>query len=304
MGTPDFAVPTLEALLAGPDEVVGVFTQPDRPAGRGLRLAAPPVKELASAHGLPVLQPARMKDPEVLPRLREWRPDLIVVVAYGRILPREVLELPLHGCVNVHASLLPRWRGAAPIQRALLAGDAMLGVSIMAMEAGLDTGPILSRRVWPVHGDESGGEMHDRLAKGGGELLAETVEALQRGGITPRIQPEEGVTYAEKLTAGDEILLWENDALQERRRILALSPWPGARTGLKGERLKVLGCRPGRNGGPPGTVTALHADGPEVACGEGSLVLTEVQPAGKRRLSAGEWLRGRPLKEGDRLQPC
>lgn len=296
MGTPDFAVPALKSLLDGPDPVVGVFTQPDRPTGRGMRMRASPVKEVALAHGLALFQPERLKNPEALADLIALTPDLIVVAAYGQILPEAVLALPPQGCINVHASLLPRWRGAAPIHRALLAGDSESGVAIMRMEKGLDTGPILSMESIPLPDGMTGGALHDALAELGARLLLQTIARLKTGEIQARPQPDEGVTYAAKLTNADEPIDFTASAEMARRRILALNPWPGAMARLDGQAVKLLACRLGMGSGTPGTTLALHTDGPEVACGEGSIVITELQPAGKRRMSAGDWLRGRGMR--------
>lgn len=296
MGTPDFAVPALNSLVAGPDPVVGVFTQPDRPTGRGMRMRASPVKEVAVVGDLPVFQPERLKNPNVLADLTALAPDLIVVAAYGQILPETVLALPPQGCINVHASLLPRWRGAAPIQRALLAGDQTSGVTIMRMEKGLDTGPILSMEAIPLPDGMTGGALHDALAELGARLLLQTIAALKAGSIQPRPQPDAGVTHAAKLTSADERIDFMASAEMARRQILALNPWPGAVARLDGQPVKVCGCRLGSGSGTPGTTLAIHGDGPEIACGAGSIVVTELQPAGKRRMSARDWLRGHGMR--------
>lgn len=293
MGTPTFAVPSLEALLQGDDPVVAVFTQPDRPVGRGLQLAASPVKQVAGLRGIPVWQPTRLREAEAVAALSRLQPDLVVVVAYGQILSPEVLAIPGHGCLNVHASLLPRWRGAAPVQRALLAGDQETGVTLMQMEAGLDTGPMLSQRRQPLTADWTGGALHDRLAQLGAELLRESLPALKAGRLPAVPQPETGVTYAAKLTPQDERIDWQQSAMQIKQHILALHPWPAAHMLLDGDKpLKIFGCRLGDGHGPPGRCIARRVDGPEIACGQGSLVLTEVQPSGKRRMAAADWLRG------------
>ncbi|MEO5349164.1 MAG: methionyl-tRNA formyltransferase [Magnetococcus sp. YQC-3] len=292
MGTPAFAVRSLEGLLAGDDTVVAVFTQPDRPVGRGLQLAASPVKQAALLRDIPVFQPERLRSAEAVAALSQLRPDLVVVVAYGQILSPEVLAIPPQGCLNVHASLLPRWRGAAPLQRALLAGDGETGVSLMQMEAGLDTGPVLGQRRQPLTGDWTGGALHDCLAALGGELLRESLPLLKAGGLRAVPQSVEGVTYAAKLTAADERIDWQGSAVQIRRQILALNPWPAAHMLLDGKPLKIFNCRLGDGAGEPGRFIARHGDGPEIACGQGSLVLTELQPPGKRRMLAIDWLRG------------
>lgn len=299
MGTPDFAVPALEALATGEDPLVGVFTQPDKPSGRGLRMMSTPVKVMARELGIPVLQPERLRRPEAVERLRLLQPDLVVVAAYGQILSPEVLALPTHGCINVHASLLPRWRGAAPIHRALLAGDAEGGVTIMGMDAGLDSGPILSQRAVTLPPGTTGGMLHDMLARMGGDLLMETIEKLKQGAITPRPQPETGMTYAAKLTRQDSWIDWQQPAAVIQRQLWALDPWPTAEALLADHPHKLFNAHLTRGRGAPGQIIALHADGPEVACGQGSLVITEIQPPGKRRMAAGDWLRGHAVAVGD-----
>ncbi|MEO5367045.1 MAG: methionyl-tRNA formyltransferase [Magnetococcus sp. WYHC-3] len=306
MGTPEFAVPALRALLTGPDEVVGVFTQPDKPVGRGMKTQPTPVKEAARAAGIPVFQPRRLRDPETVGLLRELRPDLVVVVAYGQILSREVLELPRLGCINIHASLLPRWRGAAPIQRCLQAGDRVTGITIMQMDEGLDTGPMLLWQELSLPDDASGGWLHDQLAERGGPLLLQALEQVRSGKLQPVPQPEEGVTYAHKLLKEEARVDWGLDALTLQRQIRAFDPWPGSWTLQDGQHLKLLASRVAAASGdgeaPPGQVLALHADGPEVACGQGSsLVLTRVQPANRRAMNGAEWLHGRGVVPGQVL---
>ncbi|MBF0454125.1 MAG: methionyl-tRNA formyltransferase [Magnetococcales bacterium] len=303
MGTPDFAVLPLKALLAGKDQVVAVFTQPDKKTGRGMKWQPTPVKVAATEAGIPVFQPLKMRDPEAVEQLKALKPDLVVVTAYGQILSEEVLAIPSQGCINIHASLLPRWRGAAPIQRALLAGDSESGVAIMQMEKGLDTGPVYSSCRTPLRATMSGGELHDILAQQGADLLMKTLPRMQaEGGMIPTPQPEEGVTYASKLTREDEKIDWSRSAEEIQRQIYALNPWPSASTQLGNKRIKLFGCTLGRaSAGQPGEVVALHENGPEIACGVGTVVLTEVQNPGKKRMAASDWLRGRPIQEGDRL---
>ncbi|MBF0126319.1 MAG: methionyl-tRNA formyltransferase [Magnetococcales bacterium] len=301
MGTPTFAVPSLEALLNGPDEVVGIFTQPDKPTGRGMSVRPSPVKQLAADRGIPIFQPQRLHHPAVLENLAALQPDLAVVAAYGQILPEAVLTLPAQGCVNVHASLLPRWRGAAPIHRALLAGDADSGITIMQMDSGLDTGPILAMERLPLAPTMTGGRLHDELASLGAQLLLKTIAGLKDKTIRPCPQPMEGVAYASKLTKDDEKIDFNNQAGRVQRHILTLNPWPGAVALLEGKPIKILHCRTASGTGPPGTLIAIHDDGPEIACGSGSVVVTEVQTPGKRRMSSQEWMRGHPLEIGLRL---
>ncbi|MBF0136799.1 MAG: methionyl-tRNA formyltransferase [Magnetococcus sp. DMHC-1] len=304
MGTPDFAVPALQALLTGANPVVGIFTQPDKPGRRGLQLQASPVKKVGMAHAIPVYQPARLRDPEAVATLRTLAPDLVVVAAYGQILSPEILAIPLHGCINIHASLLPRWRGAAPIQHALLAGDTHSGVTIMQMEAGLDTGPILARREVVLTGTTTGGSLHDELSHLGADLLLETIRKLQAGEVTPQPQPETGVTYANKLTRTAGRIDWREKAVIIERQVRALNPWPGAFSTLAGKVVKIHAAYPkqGEEQGVPGEVVALPLDGLEVTCGEGHLVLTELQTEGKKRIPAREWVKGAAVEPGNRFE--
>jgi methionyl-tRNA formyltransferase len=295
-GTPDFARPSLEACLAAPVDVVAVYTQPDRPAGRGRHLQASPIKQRARAAGIAIEQPATLKDAKTRQRLADHAPDLIVVVAYGLILPRAVLELPRLGCWNVHASLLPRWRGAAPIQHAILAGDPETGVDLMQMEAGLDTGPILIERRTPIADDETGGSLHDRLAALGADALAEGLARIARGEtIESRPQADNGVVYAHKIEKAEARLDWNEPAIALERKVRAFNPWPVAEAEIGGERVRIwsaiaVATSAGR---PPGTVADAPRDAIEVATGEGVLRLTEVQREGGRRTSARDFLNAR-----------
>ena len=239
-GTPDFSVPTLEALLGAGYDVVGVLTQPDRPKGRGRQIAASPVKAAALAHGIAVSQPLTLKDEAGRAEFAAWRPDVLVVVAYGLILPPAALAIPRLGCLNIHASLLPRWRGAAPIQRAILAGDAQTGVTIMVMDVGLDTGPMLLKKEVRIGADETGGSLHDRLATLGGAALLEALEGHAAGTLRPTAQPAEGVTYAAKIDKAEALIDWTRDALEIERQVRAFNPWPVAETRLEGEQLRVF----------------------------------------------------------------
>ena len=307
LGTPDFAVAPLEALLAGPDQVVAVVTQPDRPSGRGRKLTPPPVKVVAEGAGLPVFQPRSLKGEAgdaLLAELAALEPDLGVVAAYGRILPKRFLDLPRLGCLNVHASLLPRWRGASPIQWAIAAGDAETGVTIMQMDAGLDTGPMRHVRRLAIAPDETGGQLFERLAPLGAEALMEALDGLRAGDLPLTVQPEAGATYAPLLTRDDGRLDFTGDAVALARRIRAFQPWPGAFTTLGGRLLKVQGAEALPAGSPdaaPGTVIASGPAGIDVACGTGALRLTRVQPEGRRPMDAAAYLAGRPLAPGTRL---
>ncbi len=308
-GTPDFAVPCLDALATVAD-VVLVVTQPDRPRGRGLELAPPPVKVRAEALGVPVVQPLKVRTPEFAASLRALAADVAVVVAYGRILPRAVLEAPRLGCVNVHASLLPRWRGAAPIQWAVARGDAETGVCLMQMDEGLDTGPVLARRATPIDPDETAGELAPRLAALGAELLREALPRHLAGALVPEPQDDARHTLAPILEKAHGAIDWSQRAQAVHDLVRGMSPWPGAFTRtpagatLKVHATCVVADGPADQGvaGAPGTVLrADRAGGLVVACGEGAAALVEVQPEGKRRMSAVDYLAGRPLACGDVL---
>ncbi len=297
MGTPDLARTVLAALAEDARwQLVAVVAQPDKPTGRGLQLTPPPVKVEALARGLPVLQPLKARDPEFLAQLRALAPDLIVVAAYGQILPQALLDIPRHGCLNVHTSILPRWRGAAPIQWAIAEGDAETGVTIMRMEAGLDTGPILSLVRTAITGEETGQTLHDRLAVLGAKLLCETIPGYVTGEILPQPQPAEGVTYARKITRDDGRLDWTRPAVTLWNRLRAFTPWPGAFCLMPAEPnprlLKVHDAQPVAGSGEPGTVLSAAKAGLVVACGEGALRLTEVQPEAGRRLTAEQFVAG------------
>ncbi len=304
MGTPEFAVPALEALAGARSlDVTGVITQPDRPSGRGRQLMPSPVKQAALERGLPLSQPHSLRTPEAMAQLATWQPDVIVVAAFGQILRQDVLDLPPHGCLNIHASLLPRWRGAAPVAAAILAGDDVTGVTIMRMDAGLDTGPILAQREEPIRPDDTRATLGERLAQMGAELLVETLPAYLAGNLLPRPQPEEGATYARQLRKEDGLLDWSRPADELARRVRAFTPWPGPFTTWRGRRLKVLRSAPlpaWRGETPPGTVIAL-ADGVAVATGTGALRLEKVQLAGKRPMDSAIFIRGQRDFVGSRL---
>lgn len=294
-GTPEFAALHLKALLAAGHQIVAVYTQPDRPAGRGQKLQPSPVKLLAREHDLPVFQPASLKSPEARGELAGLEPDLMIVVAYGLLLPQAVLDIPRLGCVNVHGSLLPRWRGAAPIQRAVLAGDAESGVAIMRMEAGLDTGPVYLEQRLALAPDETGGSLHDRLAALGCAALLEALPGIADGSLVPAPQPEAGTTYAHKLAKDEARMDWAEPAMAIARRVRAFNPWPVAETRIADEKLRVwqASAEAGEPAQAPGTVLAADKAGIRVACGEGALVLTQLQLPGGKPLSAAEILNGR-----------
>ncbi|WP_336341110.1 methionyl-tRNA formyltransferase [Stenotrophomonas muris] len=277
-------------------EVVAVYTQPDRPAGRGRGLAPSPVKLEAVARGIPVYQPESLKDEAAQRQLRDLQPDLMVVVAYGLILPRAVLAIPTHGCWNVHASLLPRWRGAAPIQRAIQAGDAKTGVCLMQMEAGLDTGPVLLHQELPIAATDTGGQLHDKLAELGAQVLSDGL-GLLRAGIKPiaRPQPEQGVTYAHKLDKAEARLDWAQDADALARTVRAFNPWPIAEATLAGERVRIHGAvaLDLAHGQAPGAVLAASRDGIDIACGQGALRLRTLQREGGKAITAADYLNAR-----------
>lgn len=281
-GTPEFAAEHLKALLDTPHQIVAVYTQPDRPAGRGQKLMPSPVKQLALQHGLPVLQPPTLRDPAAQEELRALAPDLMVVVAYGLILPQVVLDIPRLGCINSHASLLPRWRGAAPIQRAVQAGDAESGVTVMQMEAGLDTGPMLLKVTTPISAGDTGGSLHDRLAQLGPQAVVQAIAGLAAGTLQGEVQDDAIATYAHKLNKDEARIDWSRPADELERLVRAFNPWPICHSTLDGQPLKVLAAEPAEGRGQPGQILDASKDGLTVACGEGALRLTRLQlPGGK-----------------------
>jgi methionyl-tRNA formyltransferase len=281
-GTPDFAADHLKALLDSPYEVVAVYTQPDRPAGRGQKLMPSPVKQLALQHNIAVYQPQTLRNPDAQAELAALAPDLMVVVAYGLILPQVVLDIPRLGCINSHASLLPRWRGAAPIQRAVEAGDAESGVTVMRMEAGLDTGPMLLKVSTPISSDDTGGSLHDRLAQMGPPAVLQAIAGLDAGTLTGEVQDDSLATYAHKLNKDEARIDWQRPAVELERLVRAFFPWPITHSLLAGEALKVLSANVSEGQGAPGAILAASKDGLVVACGSQALCLTRLQlPGGK-----------------------
>ena len=297
MGTPAFAVPVLDALIAAKHEIAAVYTQPPRPAGRGHKLRPSPAQERAEAAGLAVRHPPNFKDRATLDAFAALGLDAAVVVAYGLILPKAVLDVPRHGCFNVHASLLPRWRGAAPIHRAILAGEAETGVAVMRMDPGLDTGPVALMRRVAIGPRETTGTLHDTLAQAGATLMVEALALLEAGTLGLQAQPADGATYARKIEPNEERIDWTRSAGDIDRQVRALSPFPGAYCELGGERVKVFAAEPveGRVGAPPGT---LLDDRLAVACGAGALRLMRLQRPGKAAMDASDFLRGRPVAPG------
>ena len=296
MGTPDFSVPVLDALHAAGHDIACVYCQPPRPAGRGKKDRPTPVHQRALALGLPVRHPERLKSPEEQAAFADLNADVAVVVAYGLILPQPVLDAPKHGCLNIHASLLPRWRGAAPIHRAIMAGDPETGVCIMQMEAGLDTGPVLLREATPIGATETTGELHDRLSRMGAQLITQALDRIDD--LVPEPQPEEGATYAAKIDKAEAAVDWTRPAEEISRQVRGLAPFPGAWTTHGGDRIKLLGAEPAEGQGAPGT---LLDDRFTVACGTGALRITRAQRAGKGAQDTATFLNGCPLPKGTQL---
>jgi methionyl-tRNA formyltransferase len=304
MGTPDFAAASLEALLKSDDSVVGIVTQPDRPKGRGHTLTPSPVKLLAQRAQIPLLQPLKMKDPEFLHTLAGWKPDLIVVSAFGRILPPAILSLPPHGCINVHGSLLPKYRGAGPIQWAIMNGEKKTGITTMLMDVGMDTGAMLLQEAIPIMPDDTAGTLSPRLAELGGKLLAETIVQLKAGTLVPQPQDASQATLAPLLTKEDGAIDWTLPAMVLANRVRGLSPWPGAYTTVAGgDRWAIwqASAFPGHVTQPPGTVVAVTTDAIHVMTGDGVLAVTELQPANSRRMAVAQYLTGHPVAVGLQL---
>ena len=297
MGTPEFSVPVLKALVAAGHEIAAVYCQPPRPAGRGKKDRPTPVHAAAEALGLKVRHPLSLKSPEAQADFAALKADVAVVVAYGLLLPQAVLDAPTHGCLNIHASLLPRWRGAAPIHRAIMAGDAQTGICIMQMEAGLDTGPVLLRQATDIGAEETTAQLHDRLSPMGAALIVEALDRLDR--LTPEAQPVDGVTYAHKIDKAEARIDWSAPASEVDRKIRGLSPFPGAWCLYGGERLKLLSSRLASGSGLPGEVLNDHLT---VACGDGAVEILGLQKAGKAAQDRAVFLRGTPVKAGERFE--
>jgi len=306
MGTPELAGESLNALLREPAfQIIAAVTQPDRPKGRDLKLTPSPVKEIALRAGLPVLQPLKARDENFIAELRALQPELIAVAAFGQILPKAILDLPRHGCLNVHTSLLPKYRGASPIQTAILNGDIETGVTIMKMDAGLDTGDILTQRSTPIRDEDNAATLHDRLAQIGAELLVQAIPDYVAGKIAPRPQPAEGVSHSKKITKEDGRIDWQQPARVIWNRIRAFTPWPGAYTFLPAQPqpalLKIWQAEVVSQSGKPGEVLSAGRDGIVIGCGEGALRLTTLQREGGRKMTAHEYLAGHPLSPGTKL---
>ncbi len=298
-GTPAFAAQALDALIGAGHEIALVLTQPDRPAGRGMNLAMSPVKQLAQKHGLSVLQPARLNDAEVRAQLAVAAAEVMVVAAYGLILPRAVLDIPPRGCLNIHASLLPRWRGAAPIQRAILAGDAETGITIMQMDEGLDTGAMLLKLPVPIGAEDTAQTLHDKLAVLGGEAIVAALAQLQYGALDEQPQDESLATYAAKLSKAEGRLDWHRPACELARAVRAYNPFPVAQVAYRGVVWRVWQAEMSGARGVPGEILRVDKEGLLVACGEGALLLREVQKAGGKRLPLAQFLPGNPVKAGE-----
>ncbi len=302
MGTPQFACPTLQMLIDRGEQVVAVVTQPDRPKGRGQQMQAPPVKELAVQHGIPVLQPLKVRAPEAVEAIRGLAPDLIVVVAFGQILPKALLDIPPRGCINVHASLLPRYRGAAPINWAIINGESEAGVTTMLMDVGLDTGDMLLKRATPITPEDDAQSLHDRLSVIGAEAMSETIDLLREGRLVPEKQDDSLSNYAPMLKKEDGRIDWQQSPQQIVSRISGVTPWPGAYATLDNKMLKLFRAVAGSGSGTPGTVIGADRSGLEVACNGGSVLIGELQLEGKRRMAVGDFLAGYRLLPGTPLE--
>lgn len=301
MGTPDFSVPTLEALLASEHEVAAVVTQPDKPKGRGKEIHMSPVKECALKHNIPVYQPIRARDEAFIEEMRALHPDTMVVIAFGQILPKSLLKLPKYGCINIHASLLPKYRGAAPIQWAVINGDEETGITTMLMDVEMDTGDMLEKTVVRLNPDETGGSLFDRLSLLGGDLILSTLNKLEKGEITPQPQEHEKATYVKKISKSMGDIDWTMNAVSIERLVRGLNPWPSAFTRLNGKMLKIWEARvleDPKKQAPCGSVISADADGLKVQTGKGILCITSLQIEGKKRMDTAAFLRGYPVEPG------
>lgn len=301
MGTPEFACPTLQKLIDRNENILAVITQPDRPKGRGQKLMPPPVKELALANSIPVYQPVKVRDPEFVEIIREMKPDVIVVVAFGQILPKSLLDIPPMGCINVHASLLPRYRGAAPLNWCLIDGESETGVTTMLMDVGLDTGPMLLKRATPLDENEDIVSLHDRMSVMGAELLGETLDGVVNGTIKPEQQDDALTCYASMLKKEHGLINWQRPAVEIHNQIRGLAVWPCAYTFLDGQVIKIFRSHVGQGSGPAGTVLPSAKGVLEVACQSGSLFIDEMQLSGKKRLDSASFLSGCPVAVGTLL---
>lgn len=300
MGTPDFAVPSLEALIESKEHIVtAVYTQPDKPVGRKKVLTAPPVKQLAEKNGIRVCQPATFKNESVIDELKSFNPDIIVVIAYGKLLPQAVLDIPKYGCINIHGSLLPKHRGAAPIQRSIIEGDSETGVTSMQMNAGLDTGDMLITKSVEILPCETSGELFERLAPIGAEVLLETLACVENGTLNPQKQEDSLSTYAAMLSKEEAVIDWNMTSKSIHNKVRGMNPWPVATTVFNGKKLKIYKTEMNEKSGAPGSVISVNP--PAVACGNGSVILSEVQLEGKNRMSAEDFFRGYRIQKGDIL---
>ena len=293
-GTPDFAATALKALIAARHDIVGVYSQPDRPAGRGRKLQPSPVKQVALDHEIPVFQPETLKTPEAQQELADLNPDVMIVAAYGPILPKAVLEIPTHGCLNIHASLLPRWRGAAPIQRAIAAGDEETGITIMQMDEGLDTGAMLLKSLTAIEEQDTGGSLHDRLAEMGGKAIVKALELLEKGELNGEVQNNDLACYARKLSKDEGHIDWSTAAIDIERLVRAFNPWPGTFSDLGDQRIRIHEARALATASdkPAGTVLRRDREGIDIACGTGTLRITRVQLPGSRAQSVNDLING------------
>ena len=298
-GTPEFAAYALTAIIGAGHDIAQVLTQPDRASGRGMKPQTSAIKQLAAQHGIAVYQPERLKDPASHESIRAAKPDVMVVSAYGLILPQAVLDIPTYGCLNIHASLLPRWRGAAPIQRAIEAGDGETGITIMQMDAGLDTGPMLLRKALLIAATDTASSLHDKLAALGAAMIVETLEQLGR--LSPELQASDGITYAHKIKKSEAMIDWQDDAETLSRRIRAFDPFPGMTAAIRNTPIKIWQAQADGDSGEPGAVLRVDGGGVLVACGQGAVFVTQLQKSGGKRLPAVEFLRGFPLHAGDRF---